>query len=74
MNEAQAAVFVTLRDYGPLADHALVPIMQHEVGIHQSSSGIRSRRSELVSQGRVKAVSTMTMPSGRESAVWDVVI
>lgn len=55
-------------DHGPLADHVLVPIVQHEA--HMSSSGVRSRRAELVDAGLVEAVDTVKMPSGRNATVW----
>jgi hypothetical protein len=72
VTKGQLAVHSTLKQYGPLADHALVPIVQHEVGIHYSSSGIRSRRSELASKGAVVPVDEVVMPSGRGAIVWDV--
>lgn len=70
MTETQTAVYDTLKKYGPLADHALVPIIQHEVGFKASSSSIRSRRAELTRQGELVAVDTVKMPSGREAVVW----
>lgn len=69
----QQAIYEIIQKHGPLPDHVLVPIAQHESPIHQSSSGIRTRRSELVNARKVKAVSTVTMPSGREAVVWDAV-
>lgn len=73
MRDTQQAVYDALLEYGPLADHALVPIMQHESNIHQSSSGIRSRRAELVEMDKVRPVGTLKMPSGREAVVWEAV-
>lgn len=73
MRKTQQEVYDTLTKYGPLADHALVPIMQHECGSHQSSSGIRSRRAELFDSGDVQEVGAIKMPSGREAVVWGVV-
>jgi hypothetical protein len=49
----QAEVYSVLVEYGPLPDHALVPIVQHVAGSHLSSSGIRSRRKELTDKGLV---------------------
>lgn len=73
MTENQEAVYGALREHGPLPDHILVPIMQHEAELHQSSSGIRTRRNELANQGRVEPVSSVVMPSGREALVWAAV-
>lgn len=68
----QQAVRSVLERYGPLPDHALVPLVQHVAQIHQSSSGIRTRRSELVGLGIAEEVDTITMPSGRPASVWAV--
>jgi hypothetical protein len=72
MNTAQEHVLDVLDIYGPLADTALVPLAQHMAPIHQSSSGIRTRRSELTRMGKIKQVGMITLPSGRDAAVWDV--
>jgi hypothetical protein len=71
MTTAQAVVLNTLKQHGPLPDHALVPIVQHVTGAHMSSSGIRTRRDELVKSGHVKCVDSIKMPSGRMASVWD---
>lgn len=73
MTHSQEAVLAVLTKHGPLPDHALVPIVQHVEGHRMSSSGIRSRRAELVDQGFVVEVDDMKMPSGRRAAVWGVV-
>lgn len=72
MNTAQTHVLEVLDVYGPLADTALVPLAQHMAPIHQSSSGIRTRRHELTRMGKVKQVGIITLPSGRGAAVWAV--
>jgi hypothetical protein len=72
MTTSQKEVLHVLNQYGPLPDTALVPIAQHILDVHQSSSGIRTRRSELTSLGEVEQVSTITLPSGRTAKVWDV--
>jgi hypothetical protein len=71
MTTAQKLVLETLKQHGPLPDHALVPIVQHVTGAHMSSSGIRTRRDELAKAGFVKHVDDMKMPSGRKAAIWD---
>lgn len=72
MTTNQQHVFDALSQYGPLPDHALVPLIQHVVQAHQSSSGVRSRRAELTARGRVAAVGSVKMPSGRHAAIWAV--
>lgn len=72
MTPNQASVYKALSEYGPLPDHALVPMVQHVAQVHQSSSGIRSRRAELVAGGAVREVDTIKMPSGRLASVWAV--
>lgn len=72
LTSRQSAVYEVLREYGPIADHALVPLAQHQMQVHQSSSGIRSRRKELSDLRLVKQVSTTKTGSGRKAAVWAV--
>jgi hypothetical protein len=57
----------------PLSDQALVPLAQHMLKTNQSSSGIRSRRAELVDKGLLKQVDTTTTRSGRKAGVYGVV-
>lgn len=68
----QAAVYEVLRQYGPIADHALVPLAQHQMQVHQSSSGIRTRRHELSALGLVAQVGTTKTGSKRTAVVWGV--
>lgn len=72
MTVSQSHVFDVLEVYGPLADTALVPLVQHMASIHQSSSGIRTRRAELARMGMVERIGTIVLPSGRDAAVWAV--
>lgn len=72
MTTAQSVVLKTIKQHGPLPDHALVPIVQHVTGAHMSSSGIRTRRDELAKAGWVVQTGEVKMPSGRLAAVWDV--
>lgn len=68
---AQEAVYNVLKQYGPLPDHALVPLAQHVTLTHQSSSGIRSRRAELVRKGLVSSeLVQIRTNSGRFASVW----
>lgn len=75
MTKGQQGVYDVLSKYGPLPDHALVPLAQHVVQTHLSSSGIRTRRKELVDLGLVGLVEQVadayiTMPSGRQAKVY----
>lgn len=53
-----------------LPDHALVPLAQHAMGSRQSSSGIRSRRCELLSKRLVTHVGTVRTGSGRQAKTY----
>ncbi len=69
---AQAAVYRVLEGIdGGLPDHALVPLTQHVAGVRLSSSGIRSRRAELVRRGLVKETGSVKTGSGRTATVWE---
>lgn len=70
VTQSQADVYKVLREVGPVADHALVPLAQHMAAVHQSSSGIRTRRKELVELGLAKKVRTTSTGSGRQAAVY----
>ena len=70
MTESQKQVYDLIDIYGPINDQALVPLAQHLGQISQSSSGLRSRRAELVRKGHVVAVDIIKLPSGRSAALW----
>lgn len=74
LTKGQTIVYKTLKQYGKasgLPDHVLVPMVQHVSDL--SSSGVRSRRKELVEKGLVIEKATpVVMPSGRSAAVWKV--
>lgn len=71
VTDSQAAVFGVLEQFPKgLADHALVPLAQHQMGVHQSSSGIRTRRKELGDKKLVYAKATTTTGSGRSATVY----
>jgi hypothetical protein len=71
LTRAQTEIHAVLKQFGPLPDHALVPLAQHVVGAHQSSSGIRTRRAELADAGYVKSTGdTVRTASGRKAFVW----
>jgi hypothetical protein len=70
---AQADVYNVLEQRGPLPDHALVPLAQHVLRSPQSSSGIRSRRAELASEGLVRRIGSEPTRSGRQAGIFEVV-
>jgi hypothetical protein len=70
MTKSQQDVLGVIKQYGPMPDVALVPMAQHVANIHQSSSGVRSRRAELAAAGLVQIVGRQKLPSGRSAAVW----
>ena len=70
MTSGQSAVLDVIEKYGPISDAALVPLVQHVASVRMSSSGIRTRRNELVAQGLVQQEGEIKMPSGRMAALW----
>lgn len=73
VTQSQADVYRVIKSIGkPLPDHALVPLAQHVAPVHQSSSGIRSRRKELTDLGLVKQVGNTTTASGRTARTFKV--
>lgn len=71
VTDSQSEVYEVLKRYGPVADHALVPLAQHQLQVKQSSSGIRSRRAELAVQGLVKPSGTTKTGANRTAVVWE---
>ena len=70
---SQEAVYGVLKAYGPMPDHALVPLAQHALNVHQSSSGIRTRRRELERKSLVTEAGQCVTGSGRRAAVFEAV-
>lgn len=71
VSDSQAAVYGVVKQYGGrsrgIADHALVPLAQHQLGVHLSSSGIRSRRAELFNKGLLREGTPVRTGSGRKA-------
>lgn len=70
LTAAQAEVYQAIEVYGPIPDHALVPLVQHMGRLHQSSSGIRTRRHELFSKLLIEPDHAVTTGSGRKASTW----
>lgn len=76
MTASQRAVFDVLNQYGPMPDHALVPLVQHAAQQHFSSSRIRTARKELSDLPLPRVRDTgerIVMPSGRSACVFATV-
>lgn len=73
VTKGQKAVYDVLDTYGPLPDHALVPLTQHVAKQHQTSSSIRSRRAELQDRGLVAQTGETTTASGRRAGIFEVI-
>ena len=74
VTKAQADVYRVLRQYGLMPDHALVPLAQHALPVHQSSSGIRTRRKELLDAGIIyEADPVVPTGSGRKAKTYKAV-
>jgi hypothetical protein len=69
---SQQEVLHLFSDFGPMHDQQLVK-RAWEQGAKQSSSGLRTRRHELVVLGKlVDSQRRVTLPSGRKSIVWEL--
>lgn len=74
LTPSQAEVYDVFTEFGvALPDHALVPLAQHAMQSKQSSSGIRSRRHELVTKGLLQQHGITVTGSGRKAVVYEAV-
>lgn len=69
LTEGQKAVLRAFYDFGPLHDAALASFVHHHSDVNMASSGIRTRRAELVRKGLLHATGTRRLKSGRVAAV-----
>lgn len=73
LTKHQAAVYRFLQAAGrPLPDAALVPMVQHMSDTPISSSGVRTRRAELVRKGLVRRARTEKI-HGRNVGLFEAV-
>jgi hypothetical protein len=70
VTDRQAEVYEVLAERGPMPDVVLVPLVQHVGELHQSSSGIRTRRKELCAKNLLASAGAERMPSGRKAAIY----
>lgn len=71
LTPGQAEVLKAFLDHGPMHDAELATFVHHHSALTMSSSGIRSRRSELSKMvpPLLQPVGVRTMKSGRNSAI-----
>jgi hypothetical protein len=73
VTETQADVYAAIKRVGPVADNILVPLVQHTSDRHPSSSGIRTRRAELLAKGLLKPDKVIRTGSGRRAQTYKAV-
>lgn len=77
MTSKRKAVLDVLKRNGRLTDPQLVMLYEANYGehslLHQTPQSIRSRRSELVRMGYVRAFGKTSMDKGRNYTVWETV-
>lgn len=67
LTDGQITVLEAFRTVGSMEDVVAAAYVHHIADM--SSSGVRSRRAELVSKGALEVVGTKVMRSGRKAAV-----
>lgn len=70
LTPGQEVVLTALADFGkPIDDTGLAVYVHHAMGRVMSSSGVRSRRAELVRKGLVSVTGTHPTKSGRAASI-----
>ncbi len=74
ITDKQQAVLNMFLNHGPMTDQQLQTIYNDtNWGLQQSESGLRTRRSELVTKGWVEDSGERTvLPSGRRAIIWQI--
>lgn len=65
-------IVTTLKKRGPLTDRDLHTLAGWD-GIAYSPSGLRTRRHELVTDGKVQRVDNTRLLTGRWASLWDII-
>ncbi len=75
MTRGRAAVLTVFRTLGPMTDEALLGVYDTKnIEPHQSESGLRTRRSELVKMGLLRdSGRVQANRNGRMCTVWEMV-
>jgi hypothetical protein len=71
LTDGQLAVLKAFHDFEPMTDEVLAVWIHHFAGVQMSSSGVRTRRSELTKAGFVTAVGEKKTRA-RKAAVHDL--
>lgn len=74
LTAGQEAVLRAFYEFAPMDDTALTVYVHHISGRSMSSSGIRSRRAELVRKGLVAVTGVKTLKSGRNAAIHGITL
>lgn len=72
IRESQLAVLNIIIDWGPMTDEQIA-LRAEQVGLTQSPSGLRTRRSELVALDLVKHVGFSRTRANRRTRRWEVI-
>lgn len=70
LTKGQQAVLKAFAAFGDMDDVALSVYMHHVADVNMSSSGIRTRRCELVRKGLLNYVGTKRLKSGRKAKLY----
>lgn len=74
LTAGQVAVLRAFSDFGPMDDTALTVYVHHVADVAMSSSGIRSRRAELVRKGLLTASDIKLLKSGRTASIHSITL
>lgn len=69
LTKGQEAVLKAFSAIGPVDDVGLAVYVHHVAEISMSSSGVRSRRAELVNKGLVRVTGSKRTKSGRTACI-----
>lgn len=69
ITSGQTAVLRAFSEFGPMDDTPLAIYVHHRSGIPMSTSGIRTRRAELVRKNLLAVAGVKQLKSGRNAAI-----
>lgn len=72
LSPGQRTVLTAFQSFDQMDDVILTVYVHHIADSPMSSSGIRTRRAELVRKGCLRVVGTKTLKSGRPAAVFGI--
>jgi len=74
LTKGQRTVLAAFKSFGAMDDLALTVYVHHVAESPMSSSGIRSRRAELVRKGLLTVTGVKTLKSGRAAAIHGITL